>query len=84
MIFHTILSSKYLILSSKYKLFLHIISAILKFVYEIYHMEVDILKKTEKNPLQHIFSFDVSPYTSIKEFEPGDIITNEGEKTLYT
>ena len=46
-------------------------------------MEVDILKKTEKNPLQHIFSFDVSPYTSIKEFEPGDIITNEGEKTLY-
>ena len=41
------------------------------------------MKEEAKNPLQHIFSFDVSPYTSSKDFEPGDISTNEDEKIQY-
>lgn len=41
------------------------------------------MKKIEENPLQHIFSIDISSYTSIREFQPDDIITKDDEKPLY-
>lgn len=41
------------------------------------------MKKIEENPLQHIFSFDISPYMSVKEFEPNDTIIEEDEKPQY-
>ncbi len=35
------------------------------------------------NILQSIFDFDISPYTTIKEFQPDEFIIREGERPSY-
>ena len=37
----------------------------------------------ETNILQNIFDFDISPYVTIKEFQPEEFIIQEGERPSY-
>ncbi len=37
----------------------------------------------DMNILQDIFDFDISPYTTIKEFQPEEFIIREGERPSY-
>lgn len=37
----------------------------------------------DMNILQNIFEFDISPYTTLKEFQPEEFIIREGERPSY-
>lgn len=37
----------------------------------------------ENNPLQNFFGIDISPYITIREFEPDEFIIHEGERPTY-